>query len=145
MKTRHTNIPASYLILLKGQKTLLLQRANTGYEDGKYSLIAGHVEDGESFSATIIREAWEEAGVALKKEDLAVVHIMHRKSADSQRVDVFFFARKWEGEPSNKEPAKCASLDWFPLKELPENTIAYVKEALELMQKQVFYSERGWE
>jgi hypothetical protein len=39
-KTRHTNIPASYLILMKDNNVLLLRRFNTGYEDGNYSMIA---------------------------------------------------------------------------------------------------------
>ena len=57
MKTRHTNIPASYLVLFDHNKVLLLRRFNTGYEDGNYSLIAGHVEEGETFTKCIIREA----------------------------------------------------------------------------------------
>jgi 8-oxo-dGTP diphosphatase len=48
-------IPASYLILFRDGKILLLKRANTGYEDGNYSVIAGHVEPGENFTQCIIR------------------------------------------------------------------------------------------
>jgi 8-oxo-dGTP diphosphatase len=44
------NIPASYLFLERDNRILLLRRSNTGYEDGNYSLIAGHVEANESFS-----------------------------------------------------------------------------------------------
>jgi NADH pyrophosphatase NudC (nudix superfamily) len=58
-KTRHQNIVAAYLVLKKKNKVLLLKRHNTGYEDGNYSVIAGHVEPGESFRQTIIREAQE--------------------------------------------------------------------------------------
>ncbi|NQY54774.1 MAG: NUDIX domain-containing protein, partial [Campylobacteraceae bacterium] len=62
----NSNIPASYLILIRQNKILLLRRHNTGYQDGQYSTIAGHVEEGESFSQCIIREAKEEAGITLK-------------------------------------------------------------------------------
>lgn len=37
-----------YLILQKGDHVLLHLRKNTGYGDGYYGLISGHVEDHES-------------------------------------------------------------------------------------------------
>ena len=37
-----------YLILVKDGKTLLLRRTNTGYEDGNYGLVAGHVDGNEN-------------------------------------------------------------------------------------------------
>jgi len=141
---RHQNVPASYLILFENNKTLLLKRFNTGYEDGNYSLIAGHVEKGESFTNAIIREAYEEANIKLEAENLKVVHIMHRKSIDSERVDVFFTADKWEGEVKNKEQHKCLDLAWFELNRIPENTVLYIKDAIYKTKNNIFYSEYGW-
>ena len=43
-KIRHTNIPASYLVLMKENKVLLLRRFNTGYQDGNYSMITWHLD-----------------------------------------------------------------------------------------------------
>ncbi|KKT86389.1 MAG: NUDIX hydrolase, partial [Microgenomates group bacterium GW2011_GWA1_Microgenomates_45_10] len=65
-KDRHRIIPASYVILQRENKILLQRRYNTGYEDGNYSFVSGHVEQGESYINAIIREAKEEAGVELK-------------------------------------------------------------------------------
>ncbi|MFH1669466.1 MAG: NUDIX domain-containing protein [Candidatus Woesearchaeota archaeon] len=65
-KKRHQNVPASYLTLFKDDKVLLLRRFNTGYEDGNYSMVAGHVDPGETFTQCIIREAKEEAGIELE-------------------------------------------------------------------------------
>jgi len=144
---RHQIIPASYLILMKDDEALLLRRFNTGYEDGKYSLIAGHVDKGETFTQCIIREAEEEAGVLLKPEDLEVAHVMHRNSGtaeDNGRVDVFFVARQWQGEAKNKEPHKCDDLSWFSLHNLPDNAIPYIRQALESIRNRIFYSEHGW-
>ena len=62
-KQRNKNIPASYIILFKDNKVLLQRRFNTGYEDGNYSIVAGHVDPGESFTKYIIRkEFYSELG-----------------------------------------------------------------------------------
>ena len=144
MKKYHQNIPASYLFLLKDKKVLLLKRCNTGYEDGNYSMIAGHVEEGETFTDAIIREAYEEANIRLKAEDLKVVHVMHRKSIDSERVDVFFAADKWDGSIENKEFHKCMELSWIDVENLPQNTVLYIKDAIQKIEDKIFYSEYGW-
>ena len=145
---RHQNIPASYLTLMKDKKALLLRRFNTGYEDGKYSMVAGHVDQGETFTQCIIREAEEEAGIFLKPEDLEVVHVIHRNSRtaeNNERVDVFFVARQWRGKPQNKEPHKCDDLSWFELDNLPKNVIPYIRQALEGIKNRIYYSEHGWQ
>lgn len=142
--SRCTNIPASYLILVKNEDILLLRRRNTGFCDGEYSFIAGHVEEGESFTSAVIREAVEEAGIIVKEEDLNTAHIMHRKSDDSVRVDVFFIARSWKGELKNREPEKCSDLSWFPMDTLPENTIPYIKNVVKYIREKRYYSEEGW-
>ena len=147
MTKRHQNIPDSYLVLSKDNKVLLLRRFNTGYEDGNYSLVAWHVELGETFTQCIIREAEEEAGILLKPEYLKVVHVMHVNSGtteNNERVGVFFIAEKWDGEITNKEPHKCDDLSWFDVDKLPDNVIPYIKQALEEITNKVYYSEYGW-
>jgi len=147
MKKRHHNIPASYLMLCKDNNVLLLRRFNTGYEDGNYSLVAGHVDPGESFTQCIIREAKEEAGIVLDPEDVKVAHIMHRNSGASEnneRVDVFFVAEKWDGEIINNEPHKCDDLSWFDVDNLPDNVIPYIRQALKKIKQNSYYSEYGW-
>ena len=123
---------------------MLLQRKNTGFCDGEYSFIAGHVEDDESFSAAAVREAEEEAGITVKEENLIPVHFMHRNSDDSVRVDMFFLAEKWEGDPVNREPDKCSDLSWFPMDSLPESTISYIRRVVAYIGEKRFYSEEGW-
>ena len=134
---------AVYLIFLRNDQILLLRRSNTGYEDGNYSLVAGHVEAGETVTQAAVREAFEEAGVVLRQENLEVVHVMHRKG-DDERVDFFVLANAWSGEIQNREPNKCDELSWFPLADLPANLIPCVRVALINYQKGLFYSEFGW-
>ncbi|MCO4781932.1 MAG: NUDIX domain-containing protein [Candidatus Cloacimonetes bacterium] len=143
-KKNNCNIPASYLILHQNEHILLLKRFNTGYEDGNYSLVAGHVEPKESFSQCIIREAFEEAGLTIQNKDLKVFHIMHRKTPTFERVETFFIATKYSGEIVNLEPHKCSDLSWFKVDQLPMNTIDYIQQAIQLGFKGVNYSEHGW-
>ena len=56
---------AVHLILVQDSKVLLLRRYNTGYEDGNYGVVAGHLERDEEIVAAMVREAREEAGIEI--------------------------------------------------------------------------------
>lgn len=135
-------IASSYLFLVRDGRILLSRRKNTGYEDGNYSLPAGHVENNESLTQAASREIFEEIGIRLKPENFTLVHVMHRKEKDI-RVDFFFTAQTTQ-EPVNKEPHRCDNLSWFPLDHLPANTVPYIRQAIQSFTKKQFYSERGW-
>jgi 8-oxo-dGTP pyrophosphatase MutT (NUDIX family) len=144
-KERFKLVPASYLVLIKDNKILLLRRYNTGYEDGNYTMVAGHLDGNETFIHAMIREAKEEAGIEIKPDDLEVVHVMHRKkSIGKERMDIFIHAKKWEGEPENLEPDKCDDLRWFDMDDLPKNVIPFVKQAIGCIRERRVYSEHGW-
>ncbi|HEX2963758.1 MAG TPA: NUDIX domain-containing protein [Ignavibacteriales bacterium] len=134
---------AIHLFFRKGDDILLLRRFNTGYEDGNYSVVAGHVEFGETATQAGIREAKEEVGVTIDPGDLKIHGIMHRKSGD-ERIDFFAFVDRWEGVIKNMEEHKCDGLLWADIASLPENTIPYIKRALELSEKPLWYEEFGW-
>lgn len=137
-----TIIPAVYLILEKDNQILLLRRYNTGYNDGLYSLPSGHVEDGEFPIDALIREAQEEIGINLKKEDLQLVHTMYRRqSAESTRVDFYIVAKEWSNTISNMEPHKCDDLSWVSYEALPDTVIPVVKQAIMAYREGVIYSE----
>jgi ADP-ribose pyrophosphatase YjhB (NUDIX family) len=143
-KERFKLIPTSHLILIKDNKILLSRRFNTGYEDGKYSVVAGHLDGNETFIHAMVREAKEEAGIELKPEDLEVIHVMHRKCPTEERIDFFIKTKKWKGMPRIMEPDKCDDLNWFEISKLPANTIPYIKQAIEKIRNNIFYSEHGW-
>ena len=137
---------AIHIMLVRDDKVLLLRRFNTGYEDGKYSLVAGHVEKGESIIDAGIREAKEEIGVVILPENLIMCGSMHRKS-DDERIDYFGCVRIWENEPYNREEEKCDDLRWAKWDEIPNNTIPYIKEAIQKTFTRpnfLWYEEFGW-
>ncbi len=142
--TRFKLILSVYLFFIKDGKILLLRRANTGYEDGNYGVPSGHADGGEPAKEAACREGLEEANVKVDPKTIKPAHFMHRHQED-ERFDAFFAVEEWEGEPTNSEPEKCDDLSWFPLDNLPDNTIPYVRQAIERYQKGEPYSEFGWE
>ena len=122
-------VPASYVFLLRGHdptgpatEVLLQLRQHTGYLDGHWAAAAaGHVERGETAYDAARREAAEEIDV----HDLAlefVTAMQRTRGADpiDERIDFFFTARSWSGEPRIVEQAKCADLRWCRLDALPD-------------------------
>ncbi len=136
---------AVHLFLLKDNKILMLRRFNTGYEDGNYSVCAGHLDGNEKFYEAMIRESKEELGIVINKHNLIPIQVMHRKVESGERIDYFFSAKDWEGEIKNLETNKCDELEWFDLNELPNNTIPYIKYAIEQYLKGKYFSDFGWE
>ena len=135
---------AVHLFLLKNNEVLLLRRYNTGYEDGNYSVIAGHLDGGEDVYSAMIREASEEAGIMIEKKDLHIDQVMHRNSGSDERIDYFFSCNIWAGEVQNIEPNKCDELRWCPVNNLPSNTIAYIDFAIKNHRDNVKFSIFGW-
>jgi len=135
---------AVHLFLLKDNQVLLQRRFNTGYEDGNYSVIAGHVDGGEDVYTAMIREAREEAGIEIAPENIEAIQTMHRKKED-ERIDYFFVCRRWTGSPQIMEPDKCDEIRWVDINALPDNTVDYVAQAIDNYKRGVMFSIYGWE
>ncbi|ARU63347.1 NUDIX hydrolase [Tumebacillus avium] len=141
---RFTLIPAVHIFFVREGQVLLLRRANTGYEDGNYSVVAGHIDGNEEVTSAAIREAREEAGVEILAGDVQVVGVMHRLSND-ERVDFFVAVERWSGEICNMEPDKCDDLRWFAWDDLPDNIIPYVRRALHNYRQGVWFDSVGFD
>lgn len=145
-RERFTTVPAVYLFLYKEGNILLTRRYRTGYEDGKYMVPSGHVEAGESLRSAVVRETMEEVGITVRPEDLRLAYIMYRAPHDETgtRSDLFFTAERYTGEPRNMEPEKCDEVGWFAADNLPENTVAYLRHAIEHARKGEMFCDWGW-
>ncbi len=134
---RFVVVPAAYVFLLReqaGRTEVLLQlRRNTGYMDDHWAAAAaGHVERGETAPDAARREAAEE--IAVGDLDLTFVTSMQRTRHDlaiDERIDFFFTARSWSGEPRIVEPHKCAELRWCALDDLPAPVVPHERQVLE--------------
>ena len=133
-----------YLILREGNKILLSLRQNTKFEDGNWSLIAGHVEENENATEAMIREAEEEANIKILPENLKAIYVMDRITSNRQNIDIFFNCSKYFGELLNNEPHKCGGISFFDINNLPQNTVNYVKKAISDIENKIIYSEFGY-
>ncbi len=134
-----------HLILVEHGKVLMLQRANTGFADGFWSVPGGCLDEGESLPAGAAREAREELGILIDPADLGFVHLCHHADPDGQaRIGVFFAARQWKGIPSNVEPDKCSKIDWFTLGDLPDEVVTYIRTGIDAYTRGDTFSLDGW-
>lgn len=143
-------VPASYLYLLRirdGVDEVLLQlRQGTPYMDGHWAAAAaGHVERGETAYAAAQREATEELGITDVALEFAFTMQRTRGGeAIDERVDFFFTARDWTGEPRIVEPDKAGELRWCPLSELPDPMVPHEAYALGQLGTDQRYLSHGF-
>ncbi|MBW5448085.1 NUDIX domain-containing protein [Cohnella sp. CFH 77786] len=136
---------AVHLLFYRNDQVLLLKRQNTGFEDGKWSVVAGRIDGGEEVKTAAIREAKEEAGIDIAPDDIELVGVFHRKNKDSEWIDFYLRVHRWTGTIINAEPYKCEELKWFPMHELPDNVISYVRKAVEKNHNQMWFESVGWQ
>jgi 8-oxo-dGTP diphosphatase len=142
MTDRFVVVPAAYVFFLRdardgsGREVLLQLREGTGYMDGYWAAAAaGHVEKGESVFEAAAREAIEEVGVS--DVELTPLCAMHRTGSGlpiDERVDYFFAATSWSGDPRIIEPDKCADLRWCGLHDLPTPVVPHELTVLEAIR-----------
>ena len=137
-------VTAVHLILIQNNQILLLRRYHTGYEDGNYSVVAGHIDGNESVITAMRREALEEAGIDIKQNDLEIVHVMHRRTKERESIDYFLTCKQYSGQIQMMEKDKCDELAFYDLDKLPTNVIPYVRKAIEYYQNHVSFSIYGW-
>ncbi|WP_394553343.1 NUDIX domain-containing protein [Agromyces sp. MMS24-JH15] len=138
-------IPAAHVFLIEhgadGDRVLLQRRSATDYYDGWWAAsAAGHVEPGETAYEAAVRETAEELGVVVERlRPLTTVHRRGPTAPDGaqrpaeQRVDFYFQATGWAGEPRPADGTADA-LAWFDLTELPERTVHHERHVLELFR-----------
>ncbi len=122
----------------------MLRRYNTGFEDGKYSVVAGHIDGGETVLAAAVRESREEVGVEIQEKDLQMVGVMHRLYGE-ERIDFFASIDRWSGVISNCEPHKCDDLRWAPFDDLPRPTVPYVARSISFLEGGDWFQTFGWD
>ncbi len=133
--------PIAYMILRdQKNRVLLLGRVATG----KYSLPAGHMEEGEASVAAALRELQEEVGVRVDASNAKLANIGNFKDPDGQRIGYFYEAKTWIGRPKIMEPNIHSTILWATADNLPQNISPNVRQVLLNIEKGQFHTKNGW-
>ncbi|MGW0780426.1 NUDIX domain-containing protein [Streptomyces sp. NPDC002913] len=134
-----------YLERPDGTVLLGLRHPNSAFAPSSWHALAGHCEQ-ENAITCLIREAREEAGLHIERQDIELVHVVHHidKAGDRPRMGLFFRARAWSGEPELREPDKCTQWRFWDPAALPDDLVPYTRVAIEGIQNGELYSETGW-
>jgi len=132
-------ITKTRLVLVVEDKILLM--AQTDDNGGKYTLPGGTIKKKEFAQKALIRECKEELGIKLKKKNLQVIHILHKKKLEEDRVSIYFLAEEWKKTIECKEMDKFCKVEWFSIFDLPKNLSPTVKHVLKQIKKGKLYSE----
>lgn len=141
---RYTTKVTVGLILTRKDEILLIKRKNTGYMDGMYAFVAGHVEKGESLKQAMIREAHEEANISLKEENLNFVCGIRDGKRNDEYINCYFKAEEFEGEIKLVEEEKCEEIRWVKMNEIPENMIENDLRAIKNMKNGIYLDEYNY-
>ncbi|MBM3894260.1 NUDIX domain-containing protein [Candidatus Dependentiae bacterium] len=132
-------------LLVKDGKILTVLRGPNVQNPNKYGLIGGLINQNETIKDGIIRIILEETGVTASPEMMTLVHTMHSFENNQKTIGFYFLVEAWDTEPYNKKRDSHIKLEWFNLENLPANLIPRNRQAIENWEKNVSYSEFGWE
>ncbi|MCF6765540.1 NAD(+) diphosphatase [Thiotrichales bacterium 19S3-7] len=110
----YTQISPSIIVLIKRENQLLLARSHY-FTEGRYSLVAGYVEPGETLEQAVEREVFEEVGVKVKN----ICYQASQPWPFSSSLMVGFFADYDYGE-INIDPNEIEDAQWFDIDKLPQ-------------------------
>jgi 8-oxo-dGTP pyrophosphatase MutT (NUDIX family) len=120
----HPTLKGSKVVIHHDDKVLLVR---PNYAHRQWTLPGGGVDKGETFEEAGIREAWEEAGIKLKK--LTFIR-EHRKSERLCDKIVQAFAAEVSSEEFTVDGIEIKEGAWFPLDALPEEWLRRVDDEL---------------
>jgi len=135
-----TKILLKARLIVEDQGKILLLKQTKG-KGGKYTLIGGTVEDYEFAKKALIRESLEESGIIIERQNLHLVHTLHKKKNEATRMVLYFKASRWEGDIKPGEPDKFVNVAWHPVDNLPMGMSDTVQHVLKHYRRGSRYSE----
>lgn len=128
----YPNISPAVIVAILSDDKILLARG-VGWAEGRYSLLAGYVDIGETLEQTVVREVKEEVGIAIH-------NISYYKSQPwplSGSMMVGFIAYADEKQPLHLDANEIAEAAWFKRGELPDHppALSIAGEMIEKFEK----------
>lgn len=139
---REEFLSAVYLIIRNQNNEILLQRRKgTKLWPGFLALPAGHIDEGENAYDAIVREAKEELGIDISRDNIIDTFVVNRRNKSlSPYYDVYFEIDNYKNEIKIMEKDKCSELVWCNINNLPEDMIDFEIEAIKNNQNGIKFS-----
>jgi len=118
MESKEVRVGVGVCVIRNG-KFLIGKRLNS-HGDNTYSFPGGHMEFGESWNETAIRETLEETGLEISNLRLLGITNDIFKKENKHYITIFVVADCPTGEPELLEPNKCSGWYWLDVETLPE-------------------------
>ena len=120
------------VLIFDCEKRVLLGKRKSLHGGGTWCPPGGHIEYGESFEGTAIRETKEETGIDLNASELQIAGVTNDffKESGKHYVTVMMKALNFCGNPEVMEPDKCYEWRWFEIDRLPDNLFLPVENFL---------------
>jgi len=97
-------------LLVDGDKALLCHRcADRAWYPDVWDLPGGHIEDGETASAALVRELHEELGIVISEPDEPAFAQLPGSDVDCQ----IWVIRRWNGTPRIVSQSEHDDLGWW--------------------------------
>jgi len=115
-------------VIIVNENKILLGRRGTYKgkplsEYGKWALIGGYLDRGETFIEGAKREVMEEVGWEIENLKLFFLNDNpNREMEDNQNIDVIFVANAVKQIPEFRTNEEVLELKWFDSKNLPDNS-----------------------
>jgi len=133
----------SWVILMRGDKLLLLKRKSDWDMNWRRWVPWWHINKWENSTTSAIRELEEEVGISIKKEELITPVLLRNYSQkqNSQFIWQYFVCKSRHWDPINNEPHKCSKIAWFNLWQLPKEVLPSLEIVQEILQEWKNYYE----
>ncbi|MEM8584048.1 MAG: NUDIX domain-containing protein [Bacteroidota bacterium] len=138
MAKYQVKLKARLVLIQEGEILLLKQTKPNG---GNYTLPGGTIEEEEFARDALIREAREEVGIHLHKEDLKLAFVAHKKSGTKHRIVFYFQTNIYSGRPQSREHDKFSKFVWSDLQDLPEKLTPTVRKVIRRLRAGKQYTE----
>ncbi|MCI0597801.1 NUDIX domain-containing protein [Candidatus Parcubacteria bacterium] len=128
METERPKVGLGVIIEKEGK--ILLGERFFGHGAGNWMIPGGHVEFGETFGATALREAAEECGLT-DLELVGLVSVYNERDYGKHYVNLGILTKWRSGEPFAPEPKKSGNWHWHDPDDLPEQMFLASRKCVE--------------
>jgi 8-oxo-dGTP pyrophosphatase MutT (NUDIX family) len=131
-------MPGARLVLWRPDRMIFLQKRS---DFGKWGLIAGSPEEGESLTDTIVREAMEETGIKIERpvpfgfsSNPSLETTTYPNGDRCQFFAVMYACDTFTGEPRINDD-ESTDVQWFDIDDLPSNCMPSVAPTLAAVRR----------